>query len=150
MVLAANISTMKSTRAHEKHQTTTFFRLWTLFCSDFFPPASVIFLFEEKISQFQRDKTYQFPGCRLCSWGKKSACLRFFPALPYVAFPSLNHRHSALPSQLCSRYLLVKTSRLQTYIATNVPDFPVWSTLLSCIFFFKLPYRQPKALLLCP
>ena len=58
----------------------------------------VLFLFGEKVSQFQGDKTYQFPGCILCSWGKKSACLRFFPALPHVASLPLSHRNPALPS----------------------------------------------------
>lgn len=80
---------------HEKHQTTATLSAMNSICSDFFSSCKCYFYLKKKISQFQRDKTYQFPGCSLCSWGKKSVCLRFSDLPHVISTPSIT---GTLPS----------------------------------------------------
>lgn len=137
MVLAANTSTMKSTRlrlsfGHELYFALTSFLL------------QVLFLFEEKISQFQRDKTYQFPGCSLCSWGKKSVCLRFFsrPSSCCISTPQ--------SQELCPPLLaLLQVPACWDFKATDIyshqcPRFPSLINPVVMHFFFNFPIGNTR------
>lgn len=114
----------------------------------FFPPGSAISIWGKKWAGFREIRPASFLDVDGASGVKRQPVLDF--ALPFF----MSHLHPSItgtlpfPPSFTPDTCLLRLQGYRHIYLPSVPDFPVWSTLLSYNFFSLAPPRQFKPLLL--